>query len=54
MLRQSSVLIAAWCVIYCSYGAFYHLPLESWTSAFNQIEIGLPAIKKGLSSIFYA
>ena len=51
MLRQSSVLIAAWCVIYCSYGLFYHLPLESWPSAINQLETGLPIIKTGLSSI---
>ena len=51
MLRQSSVLITAWCVIYCSYGLLYHLPLESWPAAFNQIETGLPAIKTGLSSI---
>ncbi|MFC1785923.1 hypothetical protein ACFLZA_00985 [Candidatus Neomarinimicrobiota bacterium] len=54
MLRQSSVLIVAWCVIYCSYGLFYHLPLESWPSAINQIETGLPAIKTGLSSIVNA
>jgi hypothetical protein len=51
MLRQSSVLIAAWCVIYCSYGLFYHLPLESWPSAFNQLETGLPAIKTGINAI---
>jgi hypothetical protein len=51
MLRQSSVLIAAWCVIYGSYGLFYHLPLESWPSAINQIETGLPVIQTGLSSI---
>ncbi len=51
MLRRSSVLVAAWCVIYCSYGLFYHLPLESWPAAFNQIETGIPVIKTGLSSI---
>ncbi len=51
MLRQSSVLIAAWCVIYCCYGLLYHLPLESWPYAFEQIETGLPAIKTGLGAI---
>jgi hypothetical protein len=51
MLRQSSVIIATWCVIYCSYGLFYHLPLESWPSAFNQLETGLPAIKTGINAI---
>ena len=54
MLRQSSILIAAWCVIYCSYGLFYHLPLESWPSAFNQLETGLPVIKTGMSAIWDA
>ena len=54
MLRQSSVLVAAWCVIYCSYGLFYHLPLESWPSAFNQLETGLPVIKTGMSAIWDA
>jgi hypothetical protein len=54
MLRQSSVLIAAWCVIYCSYGLFYHLPLESWPSTFNQLESGLPVIKTGISAIWDA
>lgn len=51
MFRQSTVLIAAWCVIYCCYGLFYHLPLESWPYAFEQIETGLPTIKTGLSAI---
>jgi len=54
MLRQSSVLVAAWCVIYCIYGLFYHLPLESWPSAFNQLETGLPVIKTGISAIWDA
>ena len=51
MLRHSAVLIVAWCIVYCSYGLFYHLPLESWPAAFNQIETGLPVIKTGLNSI---
>ena len=51
MIRQSTVLITAWCMIYCSYGLFYHLPLESWPYAFEQIETGLPTIKTGVSAI---
>ena len=27
MLRMSTVVVAAWCVFYCSYGIFYHLRL---------------------------
>lgn len=51
MLRQSTIIVAAWCVFYCSYGLFYHLPLETWASAINQIETGLPVIKTGASAI---
>ena len=51
MFRKSTVLITAWCVIYCSYGLFYHLPLESWPYAFEQIKTGLPTIKTGVSAI---
>jgi hypothetical protein len=51
MLRQSTIIIAAWCVFYCSYGLFYHLPLETWAGAINQIETGLPVIKTGASAI---
>ena len=51
MLKSSTILIAVWCVFYCSYGLFYHLPLESWASAITQIETGFPVIKTGASAI---
>jgi hypothetical protein len=51
MLRKSTILIAAWCVFYCSYGLFYHLPLESWPGAINQMETGFPVIKTGTRAI---
>lgn len=51
MLRKSTILIAAWCVGYCCYGLFYHLPLESWVYAANQVKTGIPAIKTGASAI---
>jgi len=51
MLRRSTTIIAAWCLFYCIYGLFYHLPLETWPSAINQIETGLPVIKTGASAI---
>ncbi len=47
MLRQSTMIIAAWCMFYCSYGLFYHLPLETWAGAINQMETGLPIVKSG-------
>jgi hypothetical protein len=51
MLRQSTVLIAAWCVFYCCYGLFYHLPFETWAGAIEQTQTGLPVIKTGASAI---
>ena len=51
MFRQSTVIIAAWCVIYCSYGLFYHLPLESWAGAIDQIKTGYPLLGSGSSAI---
>jgi hypothetical protein len=51
MLRKSTILIAAWCLFYCCYGLFYHLPLESWAGAVDQIQTGLPVIKTGASAI---
>ncbi len=51
MLRQSAVLIAAWCVFYCCYGLFYHLPFETWAGAIEQTRTGLPVIKTGASAI---
>lgn len=51
VLRRSTVIIAAWCVVYCSYGLFYHLPLESWAGALDQIETGVPEIKSGAEAI---
>jgi len=54
LLRRSTVIIAAWCVIYCCYGLFYHLPLESWAGAIDQIKTGLPGIKTGSNAIMDA
>jgi hypothetical protein len=51
ILKISTILILAWCVGYCSYGLLYHLPLESWAGAVEQIKTGLPAIKTGASAI---
>jgi hypothetical protein len=51
MLRRSTILIAAWCVFYCCYGLFYHLPFETWAGAIEQAQTGLPVIKTGASAI---
>jgi hypothetical protein len=44
-------LAAIWCILYCSYGLFYHLPFENWPSAINQMETGLPVIKSGYNAV---
>jgi len=54
LLRKSTVIIAAWCVIYCCYGLFYHLPLESWAGAIDQIKTGIPEIKTGAKALMDA
>ena len=51
ILRIFVVLNVVWCVIYCSYGLFYHLPLESWVGAVNQMQSGVPALKTGIPAI---
>lgn len=51
LFRQSSVIIALWCVLYCAYGVFYHLPLESWAGAVSQIRTGLPEVKRGWQAV---
>jgi len=51
LLRSSTLVIAAWCIFYCCYGLFYHLPFENWAGAMDQIETGYPVIKSGGSAI---
>ncbi len=51
MLRMSTVVVAAWCVFYCIYGLFYHLPFESWAGAIEQLGTGYPEIKSGLGAV---
>ena len=51
MLRKSTLIIAAWCVFYCSYGLFYHLPFENWAGALDQMENGYPVIRSGARAI---
>jgi len=54
MFRMSTFVVAAWCVFYCCYGLFYHLPLESWAGAIDQINTGLPLIQTGPGTIVNA
>ncbi len=51
MFRMSTLVVAAWCVFYCCYGLFYHLPLESWAGAIDQINTGFPIIESGAGAV---
>ena len=53
MLRISAIIIVVWCVIYCSYGLFFHMQ-EMWVSVINQIETGTPLIQSGPNAIIDA
>jgi hypothetical protein len=54
MFRLSTLVVAAWCVFYCCYGLFYHLPLESWAGAIDQIKTAYPLIQTGPGTIVNA
>ena len=51
MLRSFAFVNLGWCVIYCTYGAVFHLPFEYWGAAFEQLRTGVPAIKTGWSAV---
>jgi hypothetical protein len=50
-LRGSAILIFSWCVVYCCYGLFCHLPLESWPGALEQLRTGVPEYKAGFAAV---
>ena len=50
MLRISAIIIAVWCIIYCCYSVFYHLP-SYWVSVINQFQSGPLDAQTGLSAI---
>jgi len=50
MLRISAVVIAVWCVIYCSYSVVYHLP-GYWVEVINQFQSGPLDAHTGVSAI---
>jgi hypothetical protein len=54
MLKTFSVVNASWCLIYCTYALFYHLPTEYWATAFEQLDTGVPQIKTGIGAVIDA
>ena len=55
MLITSAKVVFAWCVIYCSYGLFFHLPVEFWgegaTSGAVLIDTAMPVVDLGLTAV---
>jgi hypothetical protein len=43
----SAIIIALWCIIYSIYSIAFHLPLEYWSSAIEQLQTNVPPIKYG-------
>jgi len=50
-LRIASIVIACWTVIYCIYGLAFHLPMEYWTSAIEQLHTNIPPLKSGWMAV---
>ncbi len=53
VLRKSTIIVLAWCVVYCCYGLFFHM-YEMWVSVVHQLQTGTPIIRTGLSAIIDA
>ncbi len=55
MLITSAKVVFGWCVIYCSYGLFFHLPVEFWgegaTSGAVLIDTAMPVVDLGLTAV---
>ncbi|MEH6607613.1 MAG: hypothetical protein V7711_18690 [Pseudomonadales bacterium] len=55
MLITSSKVIFSWCAVYCSYGIFFHLPLEFWsdnaTSVSNAVGSAIPVAQAGMAGV---
>jgi hypothetical protein len=51
LLRRFAIINLAWCAIYCSYGVFFHLPFEYWSTAIEQLETGVPALRSGFGAV---
>jgi hypothetical protein len=50
-LKISARIIAAWSIIYSIYSIAFHLPIEYWASAIEQLETNIPQIKTGWTAL---
>ncbi|MCP5059914.1 MAG: FAD-dependent oxidoreductase [bacterium] len=51
MYRIQTVMIAAWCLFYCSYSLFYHLPIESWPHVIQDLRAGEAVFNTGMAAL---
>ena len=57
MLLTSSKVIFAWCIGYCSYGVFFHLPMDFFSDTANStmaVTTAVPVAQAGLAAVWDA
>ena len=57
MLLTSSQVIFAWCIGYCSYGVFFHLPMDFFSdtaSSTMAVSTAVPVAQAGLAAVWDA
>ena len=57
MLLTSSKVIFAWCIGYCSYGVFFHLPMDFFSDTANStmaVTTTVPVAQAGLAAVWDA
>ena len=57
MLLTSSKVIFAWCIGYCSYGVFFHLPMDFFSDTANStmaLTTAVPVAQAGLAAVWDA
>ena len=57
MLLTSSKVIFAWCIGYCSYGVFFHLPMDFFSDTANStmaVTTAMPVAQAGLAAVWDA
>jgi len=50
-VRIASMVVALWCVVYCTYGLVFHLPMEYWRTAIEQLQTNIPPFKTGWMAV---
>jgi len=51
MLRAFTLMNASWCLLYCSYSVFYHLPIEYWPHVIENLKATGVVMNTGLGAL---